>query len=345
MSIERYWPTLVGGLLVLPALAVAVPWLVRYFREPKEHLRDRIQSEVKSIGQLRIWSTILLHSAGALFLFVLLQSKISIFALAITLFSYVIFVCGLAASTLIAVPALRKLLEDPFFKILVAVAPVVGGYVARGYAQLWVGEALGTSSANVPMALLAATAFVTLLEVGIALSAMTVIFEVLYFSAELTRKSPPRAANARPMLSLIFRWHPLSHGDPDRLRMREHSQNIGLGLLFLFSLVACLLGSRAAFALPTSGLGNAILHAIAFEFDAGPAGYCQLRDDSERQSAQGSEPFLKAIPLASSQEKALLVWRQPALFREIKLKELGTEEPDSRQLKVLRVDKCYEVGT
>lgn len=343
MSIEHYWPAIVGALLI-PVLAVTVPWFVRYCREPKQHLRDGIQSQIKAIGQFRIWFTISLHTAAAVALFTLLLSRVSILTLTLSLFCYVIFVCGLAASTLIAVPALRKLLEDPFFKIVVAIIPIVGGYVARGYAQLWVGEVLGTSAANVPMTLLAATAFMTLLEVGIALLAMTVVFEILYLIAEVTRTSPPRPAHARPWRTLVFRWHPLSQGDPDRLRMREQLQNIGLGLLCLFSFAACLLGSKAAFALPTSGLGSAMLHAIAFEFDAGPAGYCQLKDDFERQHAQGSQPFLKAIPLASSQEKALLVWRQPALFREIKLSELSSEAPDSRRMQLRRVEKCYEVG-
>ena len=78
------------------------------------------------------------------------------------------------------------------------------------------------------------------------------------------------------------------------------------------------------------------------EFDAAPAQPCNLKGP-ETQLASGEEPFLRALHLASSQERALLIQREPTLFRPFVLARLTTEQAKQKRVKQVRMAECFSV--
>lgn len=330
---------LIGAVLV--GLCLAALWAIRTWRNPKKPFKRLVQIEVDSLTLTRLWMTIVGHVlAGAMLIYNLFQ-PLEIITLAVTLLAHAVIVGGLTLSLLFAVPVIRRLWEEPLVKITLLAVPIPVAYLSKGYAQLWVSDLLGMAAANVPMTLLAATCFAACLGVGLLLTGTATAMQVLFMFSSFSESSVPKAPNGRPMLQLLLRTQPLSSNDQDLLRVRAFSKSLAMGLVVAFSLLSCVLASKAVFSLSTTPFGSAALSAIAFEFDAASAARCELKDRGESVAAEGDEPFLKAIPLASSQERAVLVWRQPALFRPLRLRDIGSEDQTMRRMAQLRIEKCY----
>lgn len=62
---------------------------------------------------------------------------------------------------------------------------------------------------------------------------------------------------------------------------------------------------------------------------------------TERKLAEAEEPYVKALYLASSQEKAVLVQREPALFRPFAFRRLTTSEARDKRIRRLRTTVCF----
>jgi len=275
--------------------------------------RRHLHKQLQALTSARIWTTVALHIGGSLtLLFFLCQPLTPIITVSLLL-CYVCLVSALTLSLLGQMPYFRSLWNDAAVRIGLLVLPILLGYLARQYAGEWVSELLGTSAVNAGGALFAATAFMLSLVAAILLGAAAVMFELA--------------------LGVTAWIHSYRKGG-------GWARWISLSCLAASSFFVTLLAAYAAALLPGSRLGNVTLATIAFEFDATPAGHCVL-SDSERPLTRGSVPILKALHLATSQERALLVQRSPALFSPFVLRDLRREEGDTRVVHVVRVADCY----
>lgn len=295
---------------------VAARFLIRHgaalLRSVATPFRRRLRVQLQAITALRIWSTVALHIGCGVALVMMLREPMSLFGLASLLLGYIFIVSTVTLSLLFQIPFLRSLWNDVVVKLGLLVVPIYFGFVAKGYAATWVEELLGTSSANAGYALFAAASFLLCVIVATLLAVAALLSEAALILTPLGRGAGGSSA-----------------------------KRVGLGILAASSFVATMLGAYAAAALPASRTGNVLLAAIAFEFDASPAGHCEL-DASEQLLAAGPEPVLKALHLASSQERALLVQRSPSLFRQARLSDLRNAASDDRQLRLGRVAECYK---
>ena len=210
------------------------------------------------------------------------------------LLGYVFFVSALTLSLLAQFPYFRKASNDVIVKLCLVALPVFFGFIARGYASSWVGEITGVSASNGGSAVFAATAFLLCLVAAALLAISALVFE----------------------LAMLI---------PLVVSGKRGSYKVGLMLLAAGSFVGTYGAAYAAIQLPSSRLGNLLLAAVVYEFDAGPAMHCDLSKE-EKSIATGDEPFLKALYLSTSQEKALLVKRGPTLFRPVVLRNLKAND-------------------
>jgi hypothetical protein len=214
---------------------------------------------------------------------------------------------ALCLSVLAQLPIVQMLWRDPAMRVLIWALPVAIGFVSRGYAASWIGDVMGVSATNTPYALLLATALLASLSAAFVLGVAGVLFELAMFFAPQAR---------------------------DRL-----ARKAGLAVLAATSFLSAFMGSHAA-TLPATRLGGALISAVVFEFDAGPATPCKL-DPPERPLAQADEPVVRALYLASSQEKAVLIQREPALFRPFVYRRVTTSQLQEKRVRRLRNVVCF----
>lgn len=292
--------------------AIVVGLLLRHL--PPLLRRSRIQGkrfarvESRSVSNTRIWITVGAHLLSLpLFIYAILQ-PLSLLSLTTLTFAFTLLVSALTLSLLKAIPFVRKLWEDVFTKVALLSFPVYALYVARGYAGMWVGEVAGISAVNASSAFFAATALWLCFVVSALLFALTLAFEVALI-----------ALSALP---------------------KPSKRRIGFVVLSALSFFALTAASYAVLQFPSSRLGSRLIAAIVFEFDAAPATPCAL-SDHERRLTEGGEPFVKALYLSTTQDRALLIMRGPALFREGVLRELKSTDIHAL-LKPLRVVECFK---
>jgi hypothetical protein len=311
--------TALFGLLLLAvatpayiALNVALAWLLgRYmptvWRAAKVHLKRTGRLQLRGLSTTRIWIVASAQLAAMLLLFVLLGSVQSLLAVIAAMSGYILMAGALCLSVLAQLPIAQALWRDPATRLLIWALPVAISFLSRGYASAWIGEVVGISAANTPYALFAATALLASLSAIFLLGVMSVFFEIAMFFAPQAR---------------------------GRLCRR-----VGLSVLAVTSFLSAFAGSQAA-ALPSTRLGSALISAVVFEFDAGPATPCQLTLQ-ERSLAETDEPLVKALYLASSQEKAVLIQREPALFRPFAFRRLTVAQAQEKRVRRLRTVACF----
>lgn len=297
--------------------AIVVGWLMRgvlplfklLLRLRKSRLKRFLRVEARTLSPARIWTTVSLHLAAMLlFLYVVLQ-PLSLLALATLLFGFSFMVSATTLSLLKQLPAMQRLWGDVIVKISLMAFPAYFAFVARGYANVWVGELLGVSASNASSALFAATVFLLCLVASLLLLTAVLPFELALM---VVPSALPKKSNKRGGLMVL----------------------LGISL---FALVAAHLAASQP---PSSRVGSRLLAAIAFEFDAAPANRCELTGD-ERRQVERDEPFIKALYLSTTQDRALLVKRGPALFRPVVLRNMETM--DSKVLLTpIRVVECFK---
>lgn len=300
------------------SLSVAALWIHRYrirraMRSLEVNFKRGVRTESRVLSVARLWlTTMLAVGAIASYAYVLSQ-PLSLLAHLIALLGYVLALSALGTSLFARLPIVQSAWRDPSRRLLMWAMPPFLVFVAKGYAGLWIGEQLGTSWVNVSYTLVAGMVFLLCLIPAFVLAALALVFEVVLLVSLLG----PSAVNGR-------------------------ERRIGMIALASAFFIAVLVGVNATAEVVGGRLGNALLLASAFEFDATPATYCEL-DKDERQLATQPDPHIKALHLGSSQERALLIRRSPALFSPTTLKDLRQEAKNSRRIEVLRITECYQL--
>jgi hypothetical protein len=307
--------TLVGGVYIALNIRVA-RFLDRYgpifWHKVVQPMGRRGQRQLRGLSSLRIWCAIAVQViALALFWWFILSPQ-SLLSLTVGLTAYVLLIGALDISLMAQLPIVSHLWRDPAVRVIVLAGPVVLLYPARGYAAMWVGQVVGVGASNAPAALVAATGLVLSLYAAFALGITSLLFEAAMVLAPTVRLDRPR------------RW-----------------RSGGLLVLAVTSFLANILATKAAAELTSSRISGPLISAIAFEFDAATALPCKL-EGREPDLAKGGEPFLRALHLASSQEKAILIQREPSLFRDFVLRDLKPEQAAEKRVRRVRMVDCYQ---
>jgi hypothetical protein len=296
--------------IVVPAYVALNVALARFgpkiWRIASVHLKRRWRRQLCSLSTSRIWVIASAQVTAMLLLFLLLDSEHSLLVVIAAMAGYVLVSGALCLSVLAQLPIVQALWRDPATRVLIWAMPVGIGFVSRGYAASWISDVIGVSAANTPYALLLATAMLASLSAFFLLGVTSLLFEVAMF------------------------FTPQAHGRLGR--------KVGLAVLAITSFLSALLGSQAA-ALPTTRLGGALISAVVFEFDAGPATPCKL-EPHEAPLAQ-SDDVVRALYLASSQEKAVLIQREPALFRPFIYRHVTKSQLEEKRVRRLRTVTCF----
>lgn len=329
------------GYVTLNLLFVA--WMRRRWAVWLRALRIFASRQLYSFTPARTGATIILQSVAALLLYAALSRPLEVIWFSTAVLSYVFVVSALTLSLLAQMPYFKRLWEDPFVKLTVLASPLLIGFVASGYASLWVGDILSIGASKAPMAHLAGTAFLLLVFVATILFFAAFAFQffimiVAAVSGSRTKSMQKRReaqAKGLKVLSVLFSPQ-RQRGTPEHLELRIASRAVGLMLMCAASFLGCILAFHVA-TLPTTHLGYGIISAVVFEFDAVPATRCQITKE-ENDLASGSEPFIKALMLSSSQDRAILIRRQPHLFSPVHFRERG-DDP-KRSLTALHVVRC-----
>lgn len=303
--------------------AIVVGWLMRHVpplvtpvfrllvRLTRSKLKRFLRVETRGLSRARIWATIGLQLlAMLLFAYTVLQ-PLSLLALATLLLGFSFIVSAAILSLLNRLPSVQRLWGDTIVRIALLALPAYFVFVARGYANVWVGELLGVSASNASSALLAATVFLLCIIPALLLLIATLIFEMalMVVPSALPKKS---------------------------------DKKVSLTVLFGSSLLALIAANQAAIQPPSSRVGSRLIAAIAFEFDAAPANHCELTKD-ERRLVERNEPFIKALYLTTDQDRAILVKRGPALFRSVVLRDLKAMDVKAL-LEPVRVVECFKLS-
>lgn len=332
---------LLGSLLVVAWIRRRAPgWLRR--------AKLFILRQIRPLTALRFRITALTQILAVMILGIGLRHRLEIIELALLLLAYVVVISALTFSLLSQMPAFKRITSDAFMRPILLVTPFIFAYITRGYSAMWVDETLTFSSENAPMTHFAGTVMMTGFGAAILVMTVAVAFE---FAMIVTPSLPTGNAKRRqlkasePKASLRAWIHSLFSAtldlrSPEHREWRRSARSMRLIVVFGLSFAGCLLVAQAALSPFRSGFGRVLLSAIAFDFDAAPAGRCTLTKD-EMAEANAKEPALKALMLSTSQEKALLVRRSPHLFDPVELRKFG-EEKSSRTLIIGRVVTCFD---
>lgn len=335
-------------LLILPIFSVAyvilnvivVAWLSRNTRIWFRRTGRFLNGELSALSSTRMWVTTASYLISVSVVVFTLRGALELLELVLVLLGYVFFVIAITISLLAQLPFMRKIWDDPFFKVCALGLPFPLVFLAKGFAFEWVGELTGSTATNFPMTYVAATSFLLLLLALIGLSVILLIFEALFIAMVVREKQVWPKIFSKETLVHIF-----SVSERKKLSVRLRSsaikKRIGVLCMSLWIFVACLFGAQALASLLSSRVGNVLLLAIAFDFDGAPASRCELNDE-ESKLANRSDPVLKAVFLSTAQDKALLIERGPTLFSPAILAKMGKEMDVGRSLKFGRVVKCYE---
>lgn len=293
--------------------ALVVNWLIRHLpsigRLVYVKTKRFVRIESRAISSTRIWSTVATHLLSVpLFLYAVVQPH-SLLKLTTLIFGFVLLVSAVTLSLIRSLPTAHKLWEDAATKIAVITVPTYLLFVARGYAGVWVGDTIGMSAINASSAFLATTALLLSLALAIALLGATLIFELAFIAS--------------------------------MLRSTKSMAKVRLQVLCGTSFFALIAAVTTVTQLPSSALGNRLIAAIIFEFDAAPANHCALTN-MERLLVERDEPFIKALYLSTAQDHAILFKRGPDLFRPVVLRDLKSSDVKVL-LEPIRVVECFKV--
>jgi hypothetical protein len=199
---------------------------------------------------------------------------------------------------------------SPATKFFVYSVPLLLAYEGRLAGASWVADLFRMSAANFPLAWGAAALFVVLAFVGVLLVALAFVIELA-------------------MLVAMFANHGMN--------------SIKSGLLPLFALTFVNLYAQSQIASKYSAnpLGGLLLSAIAFEFDAVPIDRCEIPSD-ELSDASEQGWLIKVVPLASSQEKAVIVRQRLTRVSNVMLARLDNDQVDQRKVVIGRVVACFK---
>lgn len=285
------------------------PVLKLLARLARSRFKRFLRVEARALSHTRIWTTVGLHlMAMLLFAYIVLQ-PLSLLALATLLLGFSFMVSTTTLSLLNRLPCVQRLWGDVIVRIALLAFPAYFAFVARGYANVWVGELLGVSASNASSAVFAATVFLLCIVPALLLLIAMLLFEVALM---VVPSALPKNSNKK----------------------------VGLFVLFGTSLMALLAAHEAASQPYSSRVGSRLIAAIAFEFDAAPANHCELTKD-ERRQVERDEPVIKALYLSTDQDRAILVKRGPALFRPVVLRDLKATDVKTL-LEPLRVVECFK---
>lgn len=220
---------------------------------------------------------------------------------------FCLFYVALAVSILSLMPVVRRWWDDPGRRVLSWGVPLFALFVAKATGGARVQELFDTGASNLPYTWVAATISLLCLVSSVGLTVVSVILD----------------------LALFAFW----------LGERKQLQRSDLHALFAVSVVTTLTAGFSLIQLPAQRFGDVMLHAVAFEFDAAPARYCEL---SAEEALKGTHGLLKVLPLSTAQDKALLIERSPALLDDVVLRQLGRTDTATREVKVLRPVECYK---
>jgi hypothetical protein len=283
-----------------------------FWRSAVQPLGRRGQQQLRRLTTRRIWCAVAVQVFALISFWWVIASPQTLLSLTVGLTAYVLLIGAIDVSLMAQLPIVSRLWRDPAVRVLVLAGPILLLYPARGYAAMWVGQIVGIGASNAPAALVAATGLVLSLYAAFVLGLISLLFEAAMVLAPAVPLDWPR------------RW-----------------RSSGLLVLAVTSFLANLLATRAATELTSSRISAPLISAIAFEFDAATALPCKL-DGREPELAKGGEPFLRALHLASSQEKAVLIQREPSLFRPFVLRDLKPEQAAEKRVRRVRVVDCYQ---
>lgn len=304
-----YINAIVVGWLMRRALPLVMPVLMLLVKQEGRRFKQFLRTEANALSNTRIWATIALQLVAMLFFAYAVLQPLSPLALGTLLLGFSFMVSAATLSLLKQLPSVQRLWDDAIVRIALLALPAYFVFIARGYANVWVGELLGVSASNASSALFAATVFLLCVVPSWLLLIATLVFEV---AVMVVPSALPKNSGKKASLMVL------------------------LGV----SLIAVLAAHEAVRQPPSSRVGSRLLAAIAFEFDAAPANRCELTEN-ERRQVELDEPFIKALYLSTSQDRALLVKRGPALFRPVVLRDL--KSMDAKALLIpIRVVECFK---
>jgi len=317
------WCVVAAAIPVTCVYVIMNALFVRWLRRQLASLRVRVKQSYESVvsefaaewnnGRAGRTGTFIMVST-ALFLW-LVTSPQNLYVLCSLLAGFALLISGLLISIVARFSIFRRLTRSPGVLFLSATAPTIFLLMCNGYAAQWVDQVLSTSAVNAGMALNVARGLL-LCASGSLLLAITVV--VLELALILV---PQTAARTR----------------------REGLNEVELLLLIAATFFAAYAATFSLAELPSRRLGSLLIGSAAFDFDAGTATHCQL-SAAEKALAQGDSPTIKALFLATSQEKALLLKKSETHDEPIELRRFTPAGSTARQVQVLRWVDCYKVN-
>lgn len=343
------------ALLLLPALVLLylssnlllVAWIRRRAKGWLRATKLFMLLQIRPLSAARIRLTSLAHLVSIVVLAIELRERLEIIEVALLLIGYIFVVAALTLSLLAQMPVFKRMASDAFVRPILLGVPLVFGYLSRGYSAVWLDETLPFGSANAPMAHFAGTfmmagigAAMVVLVIGLSFEFAMIFMPSLPTSNAKKRRTQPAGSKPSPisMVKALFS-EKLDERSAEHREWRAATRTLRLIVLFSFSFMGCMMVVQAALSPFRSGFGKIVLATIAFELDAAPADRCALTKE-EKEATQGKQPRLKALMLATSQEKAILLTRGPHLFDQVMLKELANET--GRTLTIGRSVTCFE---
>ncbi|WP_156957820.1 hypothetical protein [Paracidovorax oryzae] len=330
------FPILIFLYILLNAFLAATLWRNR--AKTWRKLFIFFTNQLCALSANRIWTTVLAHAVAGGILFYSITRPQEILWITLILLGYVFLVSTLTLSLFMKLPYFQQLWGDTFFKVCLLATPILLHYLAKGYAALWIGQILKISATNVPMAHFAATSFFLLLAVALLLSATAILFEFSFIFFTPSNKRFHLDSRGTSTLLLLFSLQPYRRRS-ERLRVRAAQRKVGIFLLLIASFLGTAVGFYAAASIAPGRLSSIVVSAIVFEFDAAPADRCTLTTE-ERLKVMRDEPLIKALFLAGTQDKAILVERQKNLFAPIQFQGFRAKADLERELMLQRATAC-----
>lgn len=306
---------LVVGMLPLVAawMLKLVPRLPRLTRRGCRAALAFARGQLRAVSSRRMWSFTLGQVAALLLFLSVILNATTPLVLVAALLIYPLFVWAAAMSMLACLHAARLLWGDVFFKIFLAGVQLVLLYYAKGLAAHWIGSLWQVNPAILPLAYAAGTAFALLMLSAALALAPIVVFMTLFLAAL---------------------WAPAPVRPRGRVRMA------GLACSTFVALFGLWMVYGAALATSGSRVGQVLLAAVAFEYDAVPAGRCRL-DARDQLDAAGPEPRLKVWFLDGASERALTVRRAADLHKPFVLRDVNAGRDERKNLVIGPAVSCY----
>lgn len=323
-------------------LTKAMGWMaaraLKILRPCCEEILKFVHKEMSAWSNRYAWVVAVLQVFALLVYLSNIFYELSLWGVIFALLTYWLVVCALSISIISKFPIIRACWNDISVKIVIFGSQLVGLFLAKGMANVWLADLWGISAVNMPMAHAVATVFTMLFGLSLLLLPAMFVFEFLF----LFSLAAPMNQRSAGKWTEPFVWRSSAiQGKGTTVRKWCWRERLGITLVTVTTLFACGMAINSGPALFRSPVADTFLAAVAYELDAVPAYRCDLRDESDRAAAKKDDPDVKVLFLSSTQERAIILRRAKNLYDPIVLKRFNSNRDAGKGFTVGDVVVCY----